>query len=100
MRNVFGNSFVQGREFAKRLMIAAVVCAVMGIVCEQAGSAFAPILLVLTLIISVFTVYVIAKYCRCPHCGKRIMTGVLVATTCPSCRRNLTTGKKAKKNAR
>ena len=34
---------------------------------------------------------------RCPHCGKRIMFGVLKITVCPSCRRSLITGKKAKK---
>lgn len=98
MKNVYGNTFVQGRELVKKLFTAAVIGAVLSIVCNQLGSPVAPYLVGLTLVIMGTTVYVMAKYCRCPHCGKRIMTGVLVATTCPSCRRSLVTGKKMKKN--
>ena len=66
MKRTYENTFVQGRELTKKLIIAAVI-------------------------------YVMVKYCRCPHCGKRIMFGVLKITVCPSCRRSLITGKKAKK---
>ena len=31
-------------------------------------------------------------------CGKIIFMGVLAITDCPNCKRNLTTGKKSKKN--
>ena len=37
------------------------------------------------------------KLCRCPHCGKRILNGVLVKKICPNCRRSLTTGKRVKR---
>lgn len=34
--------------------------------------------------------------CRCPHCGKRILNGVLVLKVCPNCKHSLTTGSKVK----
>lgn len=98
MKKVYENTFVQGRELVKKFFAAAVISAALGIVCEQMGNPVAPYLLVLTLVIMIATVYVMFKMCRCPHCGKRILTGVFVATTCPGCRRSLVTGKKMKKN--
>ncbi len=98
MKRIYENTFVQGRELVKRFFAAAMIAAVLGIVCEQLGSPVAPYLLILTTVIMIATVYVMYKYCRCPHCGKHIMAGVFVATTCPSCRRSLITGKKQKKN--
>ena len=38
-----------------------------------------------------------ATLCRCPHCGKRIISGVLVLKVCPKCKRILTTGEKIRK---
>ena len=38
-----------------------------------------------------------AQLCRCPHCGKRIISGVLVVKVCPKCKRSLTTGNKVRK---
>ena len=35
-------------------------------------------------------------YCKCPYCGKRIGRGVLNATHCPHCRRDLVSGKRKK----
>ena len=98
MKKVYENTFVQGRELVKRLFAAAVISGVLGIVCQELSHPVTPYLLGLTLVIMLVTVYVMFKLCRCPHCGKRIMTGVFVATTCPSCRRSLITGKKVKKN--
>lgn len=37
-------------------------------------------------------------FCRCPYCGKRIVSGVLVVKVCPKCKRSLATGKKVKKS--
>lgn len=38
-----------------------------------------------------------AQLCRCPHCGKRIIFGVLAVKVCPKCRRSLATGNKVRK---
>lgn len=31
-------------------------------------------------------------WCRCPHCGRRVTRGVLLASVCPGCGGNLLTG--------
>ena len=97
MKKTYENTFVQGRELTKKLIIATVISCVMSIVCEQIGSPVQPLFFWLTVLIFAAVIYVMVKYCRCPHCGKRIMFGVLKITVCPSCRRSLITGKKAKK---
>ena len=51
-----------------------------------------------TLILFIATVVIIVRECRCPHCGKVIFLGVLAVTSCPKCKRSLTTGKKVKKS--
>ena len=98
MKKIYENTFSQGKDLVKKLMVAAIISCVMGVVCEQMGNRLSYAFLVLSIVIFVAVVYVIAKFCRCPHCGKRIFFGVLKVTTCPSCRRNLYTGKKSKKN--
>lgn len=98
MKKAHENTFAQGRELVKKLMAAALISGILGLVCDQLSHPVAPYILGLTVIIMATTIYVMVTYCRCPHCGKRILTGILVATTCPSCRRSLVTGKKVKKN--
>ena len=45
----------------------------------------------------VIAVVVVARFlCVCPHCGKRIVSGVLVLKVCPKCRHSLITGAKVK----
>lgn len=41
-------------------------------------------------------IYIYYFCCKCPYCGKRIGTGILRATHCPHCRRDLTSGKRKK----
>lgn len=44
---------------------------------------------------------VVIAFCKCPNCGKRIFFGANKVVYCPSCRRNIETGKKvSKKKAR
>lgn len=96
MKN-YGNSFVESRELAKKLAIATIVCGVGSFIATGADSSIQLLLLALTFILCIGTMYIIIKYCRCPYCGKRIFLGVLKIKNCPACRRNLETGKKGKK---
>ena len=98
MKRVYENTFIQGRELTKKFMIAAVISCIMSLVCSGIGSPFQSVFFFLTIVIFVATIYVMYKYCRCPHCGRHIMLGVLKITTCPRCRRSLITGKKMKKS--
>ena len=94
---VYGNSFVQSRELAKKLAVATVVCGVGSFVAVGADNSLQFVLLALTFVLCLCAVYVVVRYCRCPHCGKRIFLGVLKVKTCPACHRDLESGRKAKK---
>ena len=93
----YGNSFVESRELAKKLAIATVISGAASFIADGADSAIQFWLLAFTLVLCAATVYIIVRYCRCPYCGKHILVGVLKVKVCPACRRNLETGKKAKK---
>lgn len=97
MKQVYGNSFVTGRELAKKLAILATGSCVFSLLC----GAFMPqaqlVVTLFTLIVMAVLVYVIATRCKCPHCGKHITFGVLQATVCPRCKRSLISGRKIKK---
>ena len=94
---VYGNSFVQSRELAKKLAIATVIFAVGSFISVGADSRLQFSFLALTFLLCILTIYVILRYCRCPYCGRRIFMGVLKVRTCPACHRDLINGKKTKK---
>ena len=98
MKARFDRTFEYGKNLAKYLLVSAFVAGLAALLLVPKGSAAQMILMVASFAFLIATIVVMAKYCRCPYCGKRIMAGVLVVTSCPSCRRNLTTGKKVKKN--
>lgn len=93
----YENTFVQGRELAKKLAIGTAVSCVAGIITAQMQLNIELIFVTLTFVLFVATIYVIVKYCKCPHCGKHIFLGVLKINACPSCHRSFTTGKKVRK---
>ena len=93
----YENTFIQGRELAKKLAIGTAISCVAGILLAQMHSSLELIFVTLTFVLFVATVYVIIKYCKCPYCGKHIFLGVLKINSCPSCHRSFTTGKKMKK---
>lgn len=93
----YGNSFVESRELAKKLAAATVISGAASFIAGGADSGIQFWLLAFTLVLCAVTVYIIVRYCRCPYCGKHILVGVLKVKACPACRRNLETGKKAKK---
>lgn len=96
---IYENNFVYGRELVKKLLLLAAISAVATFFMRANPAAqFGLTLISIVLVVAVFvTIY---KNCRCPHCGKAILLGVLAVTTCPKCRRNLITGKKVKKSKR
>lgn len=99
MKKVYENTFVHGRELTKKLVIATVIgCALSLLFMVQGNTTMQFLLIGFTTIGMIGSVYVIFKYCVCPHCGKHITMGLLVIENCPRCRRNLVTGKKGKKN--
>ena len=96
MKAKYENTLEYGKNISKWLVLFSAILAIASLLLFPAGSAQQLILLVGSVVCFVAAIVVIVKYCRCPYCGKMIITGVLVVTHCPSCRRDLKTGKKSK----
>ena len=98
MKKVYENSFVQGRELTKNIVIATVVGCALSLVTMFLGyQGLQFVLMAFTTVGLGASIYVMVRYCVCPHCGKHITMGLLAIEHCPRCRRNLITGKKGKK---
>ena len=98
MKVRFESNFAYGQKLVKFLLIAAIGIWLAAALLVPRNSSYQIVLIVSAFICLIAAVVIIYRYCRCPYCGKRIFGGVLVAKSCPSCRRNLITGKKVKKN--
>ena len=97
--NPYINSFMRGRELLKKLLIGDFAAAILATFTRNnPGLMF--FFSGLTLLMFIAIIYIAAKYCRCPNCGKHILLGVLAIETCPRCKHSLTTGKKVKKSKR
>ncbi len=93
--NRFESDFAYGRDLVKKLLIGSVAACVFTLFTQGAIQlAF----MGLTVACVVGAIYILVKYCRCPHCGKVIFFGMLAIRQCPRCKRNLFTGQKMKKS--
>ena len=100
MKNMRTRNFEDTKSLIKTLVVLAVICCVGCLFFTVEGSRLQLILLLLTLAFTVAALVVVFVYSRCPSCGKLIAFGVLQATCCPRCKRNLVTGQKMKKKSR
>ena len=96
---VYENDFVYGRDLVRKLLYASVAFCVITLL-MRANPSMQLAFFVLTFAMFAAIFVVLFKYCRCPHCGKVIIFGVMAVTTCSRCKRNLITGKKVKKSKR
>ena len=90
------SGFERGRSIVRVLMVLAIAFAVLGLLFSRENTGQQMILLVAALACVAGFVIAALVLCRCPYCGKRILSGVLVIKVCPKCKRSLTTGKKMK----
>ncbi len=89
------SKFESGRQAAKILALLSVGTCLASLMAGE-GTPLQLALAVLTLVLFVSIFTVAAVRCRCPHCGKMVIFGLWNATTCPRCKRSLTTGNKIK----
>lgn len=87
--------FDKARNLVKLLMAVCVATCLIGLFSAK-NPAAASVASLASLASLGLSVIVIAVYCKCPYCGKHIYFGLLGATHCPKCRRNLETGVKKK----
>ncbi len=90
------SDFERGRKIVLVFLILAIAFGVMALFSAE-NSNQQVIFIFAAFICMVGVIAAALKLCRCPHCGKRILNGVLVKKTCPNCRRSLTTGKRVKR---
>ena len=100
MKNMRRRNFEDIKSLIRTLIVLAVICCVGCLFFTQEGSLLQIVLVVLTLVFMTAALVVVFLYSRCPSCGKVIAPGVLQATCCPRCKRNLVTGQKMKKKSR
>ena len=90
------SSYERGRNIVRVLVVLAIVLGVSALMFTQENSR-EQLALVIASAACVVGVIVVARFlCVCPHCGKRIVSGVLVLRVCPKCKHDLLTGAKVK----
>ena len=90
------SDFERGRKIVMILVVLAIIFGITALMFTQEKSR-EQMCLVLGAFGCVIAVIVVARFlCVCPHCGKRIISGVLVLKVCPKCKHSLITGTKVK----
>ena len=90
------SSYERGRNIVRALVVLAVVLGVSALMFTKENSSQQMILVIGAAACVVAVVVVACLLCVCPHCGKRILSGVLVLRVCPRCKHDLITGQKVK----
>ena len=90
------SDFERGQKIVKILIALAIGLCVAALMFSRENSTQQTWLIAGAATCLVGVVVVALRFCRCPHCGKRIINGVLVLKVCPKCKRSLITGKKVK----
>ncbi len=88
------SDFERGRRIVLVFVILAVVFGVAALLFTNENSSEQKILVTAAFLCLVAVLICARIFCRCPHCGKAIVSGVLVLKVCPKCKRSLITGKK------
>ena len=97
MKARFGRTFEYGKNVARYLIFGAFIFGFAAFLLVPNNMLAQMILIFASMGMVIATVVVLYRFCRCPYCGKRIIAGALAVTSCPACRRSLSTGKKMKK---
>ena len=97
MKVRFQSNFEYGKRMSRYTIVGSLITCIAALVLFGANGTMQLICMVISAALLVATGVIIYRNCTCPYCGKHIMSGVLVVKECPRCKRNLTTGKRAKK---
>ena len=93
----YTSSFARGQKLVRYLLVLSLVSGAAGLLLYREGTTGQLVCVLLCAALIAAILVIAARDCRCPSCGKRIISGVLVLDTCPRCKRNLYTGDKPKK---
>ena len=93
----YTSSFARAQKLVRYLLVLSLVSGAAGLLLYREGTTGQLVCVLLCAALIAAILIIAARDCRCPSCGKRIISGVLVLDTCPRCKRNLYTGDKPKK---
>ena len=91
------SDYARGQKLVRSLLVLALIAGAAGLLLYREGTTGQTVCVLLAAALIAAVLVVAARDCRCPHCGKRIINGVLILDTCPRCKHNLYTGDKPKK---
>lgn len=89
-------NFKTSRRLVVIFMVASLICALGDMIFLRPGTQASVYLMLLSLILMGLSILILLALCRCPWCGKRIVSGLMKVEICPHCKRDLETGLKAK----
>ena len=92
----YTSSFARAQKLVRYLLVLSLVSGAAGLLLYREGTTGQLVCVLLCAALIAAILVIAARDCRCPSCGKRIISGVLVLDTCPRCKRNLYTGDKPK----
>ena len=90
------SDFERGRNTVRVLVVLAIVLGISALMFTQPDSREQMVLVFAAFACVIAGIVVARLMCVCPHCGKRIVSGVLVLKVCPQCKHSLITGQKVK----
>ena len=100
MNPQYESGFERGKKIVRYLLVGSIACGVCALFFTQTGSPLNIALIMLSSVLLIAMLVCAWSFCRCPHCGKHIIAGALAVQVCPSCHRDLRSGKKVKKTRR
>ena len=93
----YTSSFARAQKLVRYLLVLSLVSGAAGLLLYREGTTSQLVCVLLCAALIAAILIIAARDCRCPSCGKRIISGVLGLDTCPRCKRNLYTADKPKK---
>ena len=88
--------FDKAKNLVMFMLVMCIIVCVGSIIANDFSLELANMFGLLSALFFILAIIVIAVFCKCPHCGKRIFLGLFKYKTCPNCRHDLVTGEKTK----
>lgn len=88
--------FETARRLTMVLTVLAFAAIILGYALYPEGNSMRDTMIITGGGIVAAAILIIVAFCRCPYCGKILISGLFVLKVCPKCSRHLATGEKMK----